>query len=87
MCIEWCKNNKWICAAIVVFVLLIIWNFVLAASGSGAERITQPSVLVNPNFATAMARSAQDIARDYSGSTIRDYELEDKLLSNQGLKV
>jgi hypothetical protein len=78
--LDWVKKNLILCVGIVIIVIIAVLLF-----RSKSEKITQPSVLVNSSTAAAVARSAQDIARNDSGLTIRDYQLENQLFTDQNI--
>ncbi len=78
MCWEWCKQNPLLCilAVALIITLLIMWF-------SPKEKLNSPSVLANPNVATGLARSAEDIARNSKGYTILDLDLDQYMLAKQ----
>lgn len=84
----WCKTNPLGCIGIIVVLIVVIlvvinkWAEIKVAltkkDTSTPERFepTAPSVLAEASVADAVARHAQDHAKDRHGMTIRDYEME-----------
>lgn len=78
MCWEWCKQNPLLCILAVALVITLLIMFM-----QPKEKLNSPSVLANPNVATGLARSAEDIARNSKGDTILDQDLAQYMLAKQ----
>lgn len=84
--IEWCRDHPTVCIIIISLILTVFlfYRSSISADLKYTEKIVNsPSVLANPNVATSLARSAEDIARNNVGETIRDQQLEAYMLSKQ----
>jgi hypothetical protein len=81
--IKKCQEHPILCLLAIAVVITIV---VMYMAKKKAEHVVDaPSVLSNPNVATGLARTAEDVARNRKGLTIRDYQLENKLLTAQGV--
>lgn len=69
---------------VLIIILIVVWfKYKKQERIDNPPSITQPSVLVNPNSATTVARAAEDIAKNDAGLSIRDLQLEDLMLYDQ----
>ena len=81
---NFCKDYPLACVAIAAIIITIILMFYKKSKSENATNLPCNSIY-KPNSATAVACAGEDVARNPKGMTIRDYNLEKNMLSQQGI--